>query len=265
MKYSIGIILAASWSVASAVDIASYIPHSPGNQWSFSNGSYGTKTITFGSPVALPSGVTALPETVVDSSKTGTTTAYVTLDSNGYRLHQQNISSIYVSGYGYTSATSVYSPALSYAPATVDIGGSYSSSGNMAITYKNVATVNLNYTMTSNVVGYETIKNAGATQSWNAVKINTSLTVSGTINGSFYTQAVSETIWLVNGLGTVQTYAPNDSNVMETWKLTSTNVTIPTTTTTTTTSTTRCRAPYVGWPRSWNDYLVVLGSSLDQG
>jgi hypothetical protein len=242
----LGLMLLVCSNMASAVEIASYLPLAPGSQWSYANGSYGTRSTTVGSPVSLPSGVSAIPQTIVDSSKTGSTTTYVTLDSNGYRLHQQNISSVYVTGYGNTSATAVYSPALRYAPATVDIGASYSSSGSVAITYKNVQTVNLSYTQTSNVVGFEKVSNKAGTQSWDAVKINTSITLSGTINGSFYTDTESETVWLVNGLGTVQSYFPNDAKVMETWKLTTTNVTIPTTALPTTTTTTKTSTSTTG-------------------
>lgn len=226
-------------STTFAIDITEYMPHSAGNQWSYINTNNATMSSTMGSPVTLPGGVSAIPWTLIDSSQSGYTVTYNTIDANGFRKHQEYISSVYVSGYGNTTATSVYSPALSVVPANVTVGSTYTSTGVVTLTYTNVTTVTLNYSSSTQVVGFETVSNNAATQSWSALKLINSITLSGTINGQFTSISSAFTIWLVDGLGVVRLYRPNVSLQMETWKLTSTNVAVPTTTITTTTTTTK--------------------------
>lgn len=213
-------------SAAFAVNVVSYLPHAAGSQWSFINNNLATMTNTTGSPVTLPSGVIAFPWTGSYSNQPSVTT-YNTIDASGFRRHQEYMSSVYINGYGNTSATAVYAPALLFVPADVTVGSTYTSNGAVTITYTNVTTVSLNYSSTTQVVGFETVSNNAGTQSWSAIKVIASITLSGTVNGQFVTQTSASTFWMVDGLGIVQIYKPNASGVMETWKLTSTNVTPP--------------------------------------
>jgi len=229
-------ILMATASSTFALDITHYMPHSAGNQWSYINTNNVTMSQTMGSPVTLPSGVSAIPWTSVDSSQSGYTETYNTIDANGFRKHQEYASSVYISGYGNTSANVVYSPALSVLPGNVTVGSTYSSTSIATLTYTNVTTVALNCNMTTQVVGFENVSSNDGSQSWSALTVISSMTLSGTINGQFTSISSVWTLWLVDGLGIVQMYRPNVSLQMETWKLKSTNVTVPTTTTTTTKS-----------------------------
>lgn len=215
-------------STALALDVASYLPHAAGYQSTYVNNNYATKTATFGSPVTLPGGVVAIPWTGVNSSQPGSSVTYNTFDANGWRRYQEYMSSVYISGYGNTSATAVYTPALSFAPANVSVGSTYTSTGTVTITYTNVTTVSLNYSSTTQVVGFEPVSNNAGTQSWSALKVIVSVTLTGTVNGQFVSQTSASTHWLADGVGMVQGISPNASGVMETWKLTSTNVTPPT-------------------------------------
>lgn len=239
-------ILMATASSTFALDITNYLPYAAGNQWSYVNTSNATMSQTMGSSVMLPSGVSAIPWTSVDSSQSGYTVTYNTIDANGFRKHQEYMSSVDVPGYGNTTATAVYSPALSVVPANVSVGSTYTSTGAVTLAYTNVTTVTLNCSCSSQVVGFETVSSNDSTQTWSALKLISSITLSGTINGKFTSITSSLTIWLVDGLGVVKLYRPNVSLQMETWKLTSTNVVAPTTTTTTTkppTTTTTTKAP----------------------
>jgi hypothetical protein len=226
-------ILMATASSVFALDITNYLPYAAGNQWSYINDNYATKTTTIGSPVMLPSGVTAIPETSVDSSQPEYTVSHCTIDASGFREHQEFMSSIYVPGYGNTTVTGILTPAYLITPANVSMGSTYTSTGTMALTYTNVATVTLNYSGNTQIAGFEMVSNNANTQSWSALKVIRSITASGTVNGQFISLSSTSTVWLVDGLGVVQLYAHNStSQVMETWKLTSTNVVAPTTTTT---------------------------------
>jgi len=223
----LGLIL-PTFSTAVTLETARYLPQTAGNQWSYINNNNATMTNTFGSPVTLPSGVVAIPWARVDSNTCiSSCVTYNTFDANGWLRYQEYIGRVYISGYGNTSATSVFAPALSFAPANVTIGSTYTSTGAVTITYTNVTTFTLNYTSTTQIVGFETVSNNAGSQSWSALKVNTSVTMSGTVNGQFLTITSASTYWLVDGLGMVKSYAPNASGVMETWKLTSTNVVIP--------------------------------------
>lgn len=137
-----------------AQDIANYLPHAAGNQWSYINNVYATKTDTIGSPVMLPSGTVAFPWTGVDSSQPGYQVTYNTIDEYGFRRYQEYISSVYISGYGNTTATAIYSPALLVLPANVTLGNTYSSTGVVTFTYANVTTATLNYYSSTNPIEY---------------------------------------------------------------------------------------------------------------
>jgi hypothetical protein len=212
-----------------ALDFTRLLPHAAGSQWSYINNNQVTTTTTTGSPVTLPGGVVAIPWTRVDSSQPGYTVTYNTFDANGWRRHQEYMSSVYVSGYGYTTATVVYTPAVILVPANAAIGNTYAATGVVTITYANVTTVTLDYSGTTQIVGFETVSNSAGTQSWPALKGIISTTLSGMINGAPLTTTSSSTAWLADGLGVVQNYTPNASGTMETWKLTSTNVVTPVT------------------------------------
>jgi hypothetical protein len=220
------VILIATASTAFALDITNYMPHAAGNQWSYINNKNATMTQTMGSSVTMANGLVAIPWTSVDSSLSGQTTGYTTIDENGWRKHQEYSSSVYVSGYGYTSATISFSPPLSVMPANVNVGSTYSSNVTCETSITNVITVNLNCTSSALVVGFETVSNHDGSQSWSALKVILSMTVSGTINGQFTSQTSDTSIWAVEGLGTVKMYRQNNVSMeMETWTLTSTNVT----------------------------------------
>lgn len=223
----LGLIL-PTFSTAVTLETARYLPHTAGNQWSYINNSYATRNSNYGSPVTLPSGAVAIPLTSYDNAACVLScVTYNTFDANGWLRYQEYIGSVYISGYGYTSATSGFAPALSIAPANVTTGSTYTSTGAVTITYTNVTTVTLNYSSTTQIVGFETVSNNAGSQSWSALKVNFSVTMSGTVNGQFLTLSSASTYWLVEGLGVVKAYTPNASGAMETWKLTSTNVEIP--------------------------------------
>ena len=213
-------------SPALGLDILPYLPHKPGNRWTYVNSNQSTMTTSFGSPVKVASGVTAIPATSVESDQPGKIVIYSTVDGNGFRRHQEYMSSVYVPGYGPTSATAVYSPALKLAPATVTVGRTYSSTGTVKLAYTNVAKFTLKYNSSTRVAGFETVSNNAGTLSWSALKVITSITISGTVNGKPLSTNMTSTGWMVAGLGTVRAKS-NTAGVMETWKLDSTNVTIP--------------------------------------
>lgn len=215
-------------SASSAFDIASYLPNTAGSQWSYGGNSYHTMTRTIGSPVALPGVGLVIPWTDIKSGEYGYDTTYVTVGGNGILVHQEYDSSVYVSGYGYTSATTIYTPAVAMAPADVTVGATYTASGTVTDAYANIGTFSFSYTVTTNIVGIETVSDKSGTQSWPAMKVIMSRTISGIspYTGQFFSSTSAETMWMVDGLGIVQKSSPDDYGAMETWKLTSTNVSV---------------------------------------
>ena len=226
-------------TAAFALDSIRYMPHAAGNQWSYISSNQATMINSFGSPVTLSTGVAAIPWTRVDSVTCVAGIAcvtYNTFDANGYRKHQEYNSSVYVTGYGNTSATIVYTPALSVVPGIVIPGSTYTSTGVATITYTNVTTVGLNYRATTQAVGFETVSDSAGKQSWSALKVIVTVTLSGTVNGQPVSTTSQTTFWWGDGLGLVRAQTPNASGAMDTWKLVSTNVVMPTPTCTLTAS-----------------------------
>lgn len=218
-------LFAAGIAGATTVDTTKYYPTQAGNQWSYINQNGQTLTTTIGSPVTLPSGVTAVPANSVNTAEPGITTTYFTNDGNGFRRHQESESSVYVQNHGYTSYSGTFNPAWTIAPATASIGSTYTSSGTVRLVYTNVLTTTMSYSASTQIVGFETIADSQGTKTWSALKVITSITVSGTVNGQYLSTTSSSTVWLAEGVGPVRSMSPNAAGVLETWKLTSTNVT----------------------------------------
>lgn len=227
---------------AAALDMTRYYPLTPGNQWSYRSDYRDTETVTVGSAVVLPSGVSAFPVNTVSrlymQSNTGYTQGYFTNDSDGLREHYEYASAIPVSGVGNIPASLTLSPPALYSPRVPTVGGNYTSTGILTMTIGNLD-FPLNYrfdtrvtgfesvTNYSDVIGFESVTNYSGTRSWLAVKVVQSMTISGTINGHFISDDTMETIWLVDGIGIVQMLRPRSSGGMETWQLASTNVVPP--------------------------------------
>ena len=164
---------------AIALDLARYLPHEAGNKWSYVNNNSATMSNTFGSPEMLPTGVIAISWTQVDDASCATPCiSYNTIDANGFRQHREYIDRVNVAGYGYTSGTVILSPPMTIAPANISVGSTYTSTGTATFIYTNVATVNLTYNLATQIGGFETGNTAG-TQSWSALKMINTLTVSG--------------------------------------------------------------------------------------
>lgn len=212
---------------AVALDVTRYLPLTPGNQWSFRNSSGITQTVTIGSAVVMPSGVAALPLKTTQSNTTGYAQTFYTNDADGLRDHQEFASTVYVSGYGYVPVTVTLAPPAILAPANPVLGGTYTSAGTVSYTIGNLGTFPLNYTTNTRIVGFEQVTNYSGTQTWLALKVIPSLSITGTVNGRFLSNSTTSTYWFADGVGFVKGLLPNASGVMETWQLTSTNVVPP--------------------------------------
>lgn len=216
-------------TLAAALDLTRYIPLAAGTQWIYKNNNNVTQTQTVGSPVVI-GGISAFPWASADSDSAGNTVTYSTVDGSGFRWHQENLNNVFVPGKGNTTGTSTYSPAMVIAPADVTVGSTYTSTGTMPAKYtlttqNMVATVSsaFSYSATTQILGFETVTNYDGTQCWSALKVLSTMAYDN--NGDNIHKSMAVTSWLVDGIGAVQTYKPNLSGVMETWKLTSTNVT----------------------------------------
>ncbi len=159
------------------------------------------------------------------------TLSYMTNDSSGIRQFG-DVESVFVSGYGMTTATMTLSPPMTFAPAQFTVGQQQTSTGLATIVYQYVTTVDLNYTATATAMGTEYVTVPSGT--YLAIKLSVTLNMSGYINGTYQSISDSEIVWVVDGIGSVQEIVTAPDGTTETYALVSTNLTQTTTTTTTT-------------------------------
>ena len=155
IKWLFALGIACSSVHALALDLSKYLAIKPGNQSSWVSGGV-TKTSTIGSPVVLPTGVSAVTDSMVQSDEIGTLVSYVTIDQNGYRLHQGYKSNVVIAGKT-TTSTMELTPPLVVAPLNVEVGKSYTSTSTVLVTFANVGSYTLNYTSNINIVGFEAV------------------------------------------------------------------------------------------------------------
>jgi hypothetical protein len=214
------VILAGAASAAAALDSTRYAPLRTGYQWSYKNASTSTgfsNTSTVGNQVRLATGVLAFAvENVTDDPDGYPSTSYQTSDQYGGRSHQV--------GTGDTAIT--WSPPNTYLPPNPVVGNTYTYNSTV-----NGISSSITTSISSNIqiAGFETIANYNGTQSWSALKVIYTTTGTSVIQipGSTPLTTTSTSVstnWYVDGIGVVRYAYPNASGVVETWKLTSTNV-----------------------------------------
>ncbi len=181
---------------------------------------------------ALENGTTPIRTEVVRTELVGTVTTFVledtggefsgstenlTNDANGLRLHK-----LVITDPVDPDLTTILMPALTLLAAEVNAGDVINSSGIVEFTFPGIGTFDLDYSATSNVIGLETVTVPFGT--FDALRFDSSFTVSGTIGGMFFSETLSATDWLGFRTGFVKEISEGD-----TLELVNTNVPEPST------------------------------------
>ena len=182
---------------------------------------------------ALENGTTPIRTEVVRTELVGTVTTFVlqdtggefsgstenlTNDANGLRLHK-----LVITDPVDPDLTTILMPALTLLAAEVNVGDVINSSGIVEFTFPGIGTFDLDYSATSNVIGLETVTVPFGTFDA-ALRIDSSLTVSGTILGDPFFDTSSATDWFGFRTGFVKEISEGD-----TLELVNTNVPEPST------------------------------------
>jgi hypothetical protein len=146
----------------------------------------------------------------------GTVFSYYSNDVAGIRVHREVLQALPVPGCGVTDLTTTYSPPLSYVPAEVVVGGTYSSSGTALIEASGCVSVAVTYSVISSVSGAELI----TVPLGMFVAVKLVMTVNVFLEGVLY-GSDSQTLWLAPQVGVVKEFDPEAASTLE---LVSTNV-----------------------------------------
>jgi hypothetical protein len=141
---------------------------------------------------------------------------FFTNDSNGIRQHRSADPSV--------STTITYSPPIQSADAEASVGQTVNSSGTATVDVAGVGTFVLSYTSSSTVEAFETITVPAGT--FDTVRLQTSLIISGTILGQDFNDTETQTLWLGNNIGVIKSVNV-DADGTDTLLLTGTNVIPP--------------------------------------
>jgi len=180
-----------------------YAPIPPGATWIFQiNGSTTLIRTVLPEPVVVRGVPTWVLDDVDGLDFTGS--QYVTNDAAGARVHK----GFWPDPSG-PDLTAVYDPPMIYLGAQVAAGEVINSSGDVALTFEGYGTFTFDYTASTHVIGVETVVVPAGT--FEALRIDTSFTYSGTIYGEFISETTLETDWLAFGIGTVKAIVDGDT------------------------------------------------------
>jgi len=216
--WSLLLLLALLSATVRAFPSAPYMPLADGNTWTY---------LTNG----VPDTVAVQPGTYLVNGQATKLTLHASGDQNfssndasGIREHKSFVASIYISGYGFTSATQTLSPPIIHAHAETSIGATLYQSGVDTLDYTGIGAFPLSYSWSSTIVGYETVTVPAGT--FNAIKISETLVVYGYIGATYVVTNGSNTVWAVPNLGSVKSVNVVDG-VTETRELTASNLLRP--------------------------------------
>jgi cyclophilin family peptidyl-prolyl cis-trans isomerase len=181
-----------------AVNTANYNPLVDGAFKTYSKNGVAGYTETVLSGTAIVNNIATKAIQSSDGSMT-----YVTNDANGIREHQGYDPNFYMPGAGIAPLTMTFSPPLLDAPANIINLQTYNSTGtlNYSIPLAGINS-NLSYNFSSTPEAFETITVPAGT--YNTIRIQSSLTMSGNVSGQSINQTVTGTSWIASGIGLVK-------------------------------------------------------------
>ncbi|MEA3546286.1 MAG: hypothetical protein U9R66_01375, partial [Thermodesulfobacteriota bacterium] len=103
-------------------------------------------------------------------------------------------------------------------------GDRFNSTGSVSMTISGIGTYTLEYSSTTQIVGYETVTVPYGT--FNTIKTNDTLQIYGDLEGSWFSWTMSSDSWLAQYLGPVKEITTDDG-VTTTTVLTNTNIILP--------------------------------------
>jgi hypothetical protein len=123
----------------------------------------------------------------------------LTSDETGARLHRVSYSDVYMSGMGFIDTRLTLDPALQILSGEVEIEDEITSSGDADLWYEDYGTFSLDYSAVANVVEFEEVTVPYGT--FEALRVEWELTISGRIGGQFVSETETATVWLLPGVG----------------------------------------------------------------
>ena len=174
-----------------------YYPLKSGNTWTYLDNGVVLETETVLPGVENVNGVATLVVETSGGESSGSRQDF-TNDANGLRLHKAFEP-------GPEGGSVIFQPPWLLSPAEASFGESARSSGIADFTFTGLGTFRLSYGSTSTVIGPEIVTVPLGT--FDTVKVETMLTISGTIFGQFISLSESDTNWLAANVGIVKAIA----------------------------------------------------------
>ena len=197
------LILGLAAQATAAFLAVDYLPIAPGDTWTYAVNGSGTMTRTVLPELETVNGV---PTYILEDAGGGFTgrRQNVTNGTAGARVHK-----IFEPDSSGPDTTGVFDPPQIYLGVEVDAGEVIESNGDIALTFEGYGTYPLSYSASTHVIGVETVVVPAGT--FDALRVDTSLTISGTILGEPISETSLETDWLAFGIGTVKAVADGDT------------------------------------------------------
>lgn len=152
-----------------------------------------------------PATINGVPAVKVSFAKGGT--GYLTLDDAGLRFHR-----IEDRDRDLGKVRMTFTPPVAVVPALVTVGETYRSSGATRLAVPRYGSFRFRYDFTSRITGFEQVTVPLGT--FDALRVEWRLDVSGTVQGEFVETTTSETMWLAGGVGVVKTVTVSDGEIV---------------------------------------------------
>jgi len=150
---------------------------------------------------------------------------YLTNDETGARLHRVSYSDLYIPGMGSIDTSLTLDPALQMLFSEVEIGDEITSSGDAALYYEGYGTFSLDYSAVANVVNLEQVTVPYGT--FEALRVEWELTMSGWIGWQFVSESESATVWLLAGVGELKSITSSSGETITSELVSTTLVPVP--------------------------------------
>jgi len=207
-------------ALAESINSSEYFPLESGMAWTYLEDGVNSVTVSVVPGVdEYINGVATKVLQSIGGEDSGSTTNYSS-NADGISEHKEYSPDVFVEGVGFQNITVILAPPMKLANAVMTATDLIQSSGSVSFTFSGLGTFPLNYDSTTRFAQLETVTVPFGSLA--TIKIQNSLTISGSINNQYISTTATRTFWLARYIGVVKAISTVDG-VQSTMELTHLN------------------------------------------
>lgn len=204
---------------AETIEVTDYFPLESGITWTYLENDLNTviRTVLPENEIVNENETKVIKQT--GGEFTGAKVNYSS-DIDGIYEHKEYSENVFIEGVGFQDITVLLTPPCKIANAIINIGDIVNSSGTVEYTFSSLGTYLLNYDSTVKFAKFEKVTVPFGT--FQSIKMQNSLTISGFIYNQYFTVTATNTFWLGKYVGIVKSTAVSEG-IQQTNELTDIN------------------------------------------